>query len=113
MPKPEFAYHRPSDAWRPLPGVDGLDELILAHDDAGGASTRLLRYAAGADTSALGALEHDFWEEAWIVSGSAVDAGTDSVLTAGMYACRPPGTPHGPFASAEGCLMLEVRYRIG
>ncbi len=26
------------------------------------------------------------------------------------YACRPPGTPHGPFKSETGCLLLEMHY---
>ena len=26
------------------------------------------------------------------------------------YACRPPGTPHGPFRSEKGCLLLELHY---
>jgi hypothetical protein len=26
------------------------------------------------------------------------------------YACRPPGTPHGPFKSETGCLLLEFHY---
>ncbi len=29
---------------------------------------------------------------------------------AGMYACRPPGMPHGPWHSPDGCLTFEVRY---
>jgi len=26
------------------------------------------------------------------------------------YACRPPGTPHGPFKSVNGCVLLESHY---
>ena len=26
------------------------------------------------------------------------------------YAFRPPHTPHGPFASKDGCLFLEIHY---
>ncbi|MED5569770.1 MAG: cupin, partial [Chloroflexota bacterium] len=28
----------------------------------------------------------------------------------GMYACRPPGMPHGPYLSPIGCTTFEVRY---
>ena len=105
-----MAFHDPSDAWRPVPGVGGLDEVIVARDEDTGDSSRLVRFAPGTDTGPLGALSHEFWEEAWIVSGSVEEAGRDGLLSAGMYACRPPGTPHGPFVSRDGCLMLEIRY---
>jgi len=26
------------------------------------------------------------------------------------YSIRPPGTPHGPFTSHHGCLLLEIQY---
>jgi hypothetical protein len=29
-----------------------------------------------------------------------------------MYACRPPGMKHGPYRTDEGCVTLEVRYRL-
>ena len=28
----------------------------------------------------------------------------------GMYACRPPGMPHGPWRSETGCTTIEFRY---
>jgi hypothetical protein len=28
-----------------------------------------------------------------------------------MYACRPPGMPHGPYACPRGALLFETRYR--
>jgi hypothetical protein len=28
----------------------------------------------------------------------------------GDYASRPPGEPHGPFRTNEGCLVLEVSF---
>jgi len=27
-----------------------------------------------------------------------------------MYACRPPGMPHGPWRAPEGCITFEIRY---
>ncbi|GAI94861.1 unnamed protein product, partial [marine sediment metagenome] len=35
-----------------------------------------------------------------IVDGTPCDPHT--------YACRPPHTPHGPFKSNTGCLLLEL-----
>jgi hypothetical protein len=28
----------------------------------------------------------------------------------GDYASRPPGEPHGPFRTDEGCLVLEISF---
>jgi hypothetical protein len=47
----------------------------------------------------------------WIVEGTVVDLGKNETYTAGMYACRPPGMRHGPYASATGALLYEIRYR--
>jgi hypothetical protein len=65
------------------------------------------------DTAASGTLTHDVWEEVWILEGSLHDLRLDQTFTQGMYACRPPGMPHGPWRSADGCLTFEVRYRDG
>ncbi|MFJ9032683.1 hypothetical protein ACIRQP_29965 [Streptomyces sp. NPDC102274] len=35
----------------------------------------------------------------------------DATFTAGHYASRPPGMPHGPYRTVMGCTMLEIRYR--
>jgi hypothetical protein len=55
---------------------------------------------------------HDFWEEISIVEGSQWDAGLGRLLKKGMYACRPPGMKHGPYRTDEGCVTLQVRYRL-
>jgi hypothetical protein len=88
-----------------------LSELVLSRDPASGAFTRLLRFAPGADTSPNGTLAHDIWEEVWIVAGTLHDLRLGQTFTTGMYACRPPGMPHGPWRSEDGCLTFEVRYR--
>jgi ChrR Cupin-like domain len=92
--------------WLPL--GDGLSERILSRDDATAVSTRMLRFDAG--TSTPETLTHDFWEEVWIVGGAITDRRLGETFTAGMYACRPPGMPHGPWDSPEGCVTFEVRY---
>jgi DNA-binding transcriptional MocR family regulator len=75
---------------------------------AAGDRTLLFRFAPGTDTSIDGPLQHDFWEEVWIVSGSIFDVRLGRLFTAGMYACRPPRMPHGPFRSDAGCVMFVV-----
>ena len=79
------------------PGIAGLSERVLSRDPEGGDYTRLLRFEPGADTSPMGVQRHDFWEEVLIVEGGLYDLTLDQTFTKGMYACRPPGMPHGPW----------------
>jgi ChrR Cupin-like domain len=113
--KPELEFFdTDSVAWTAVePGVLGLTERILATDRSTGTATRMLRFDAGTDTSPLGVVTHDFWEEVYILSGDLHDLTLDEVFTQGMYACRPPGMRHGPWRSTEGCVTFEVRYRAG
>lgn len=90
--------------------AEGLTERILASDPGTGVVTRMLRLEPGCDTSPNGVQEHDFWEEVYIVEGSMTDLRLNETFPAGSYACRPPGMPHGPWKSADGCLTFEVRY---
>jgi hypothetical protein len=117
MPKPEreFADVR-ALPWTPVVGSAsagaggaGIDEKVLSRDPATGDVTRLLRFAPGVRTTDT--ITHDFWEEVYILEGSVVDLGLDRTFTAGMYACRPPGMQHGPYASPVGALLFETRYR--
>jgi hypothetical protein len=111
MAKPEFEFFDPTSlADRPVGGVAGLTEKILSRDPETGDYTRMLRFAPGTDTSAMGVQQHDFWEEVWILEGSLHDLTLDQTFVAGMYACRPPGMPHGPWRSPNGCRTLEIRY---
>lgn len=91
-------------------GVQGQTERILARDPDSGVATRMLRFAPGTDTSELGVLRHDFWEEVFILAGDLHDLTLNQTFTAGMYASRPPGMPHGPWRSDAGCVTFEVRY---
>lgn len=112
MTKPEHEFFDPEERmeWVAVPDIEGLEEKVLSRDDETGDYTRLLRFAPGTDTTPLGLQRHDFWEEVWIVSGSIHDTGLDATFSAGMYACRPPRMPHGPWTSADGCVTFEVRY---
>jgi hypothetical protein len=89
-------------------GGTGIDEKVLSRDPVSGDVTRLLRFAPGVRTSDT--IAHDFWEEVFILEGTIVDLGVDRTFTAGMYACRPPGMKHGPYASPGGALLFETRY---
>ena len=111
MAKPELEFSDMARvAWTPVPGVArGLTEKILASDSPG-VATRLLRWEPGTDTTPNGTQTHDFWEEVYILEGSIRDLRLDRVFTKGMYACRPPQMPHGPWVSPDGCLTFEVRY---
>ena len=112
MPKPEHEFFDTARVPRErvTPAVAGLYERILARDAGTGDYTRLLEFEPGCDTSPMGVQRHDFWEEVWIVSGSFHDLSLGQTFRAGMYACRPPGMPHGPWRSEEGCTTFETRY---
>lgn len=112
MPKPEYEFFVPTDrfSWTPIEGCEGLEEIVLSKDEDTDDYTRLLRFAPGTDTTPLGEQRHDFWEEVWIVSGGIHDLGLKQTFTEGMYACRPPDMPHGPWTAPEGCITFELRY---
>jgi hypothetical protein len=94
--------------WEPIEGQAGLSERILAGSRDSHDHSRMLRFAPGTVTAET--LTHPFWEEVWIIEGSIRDIRLNEVFTAGMYACRPPGMPHGPWESLHGCTTFEVRY---
>ena len=91
----------------PRPGVS---ERILARDPDSGLLTRMVRWDPGLDTSSAGPVAHEHVEEVLILSGSMHDLRLQQTFGAGWYACRPPGMVHGPWTSAEGCVMFEIQY---
>ena len=97
--------------WEQVAGSPGQSQRILAGDASGPDHTRMLRFAP--QTTTTETLTHEFWEEVWILEGSLHDLRLDETFTAGMYACRPPGMPHGPWTSRDGCVTFEVRYAEG
>ena len=110
MPKPELEFFDPSGvSSQGIGDIKGLSEQILARDEETGDYTRLLRFEPGTDTRSMGAQIHDFWEEVWIIEGAIFDLTLQQNFTAGMYACRPPGMPHGPWRSPDGCRTVEIR----
>lgn len=111
MHKPEHEFHSPAGRWQPAGDqVAGIWEQVLSRSDDSPDYTRLLRFDPGTDSSPNGVLTHDFWEEVFIVAGSLTDLRLAETFTAGMYACRPPGMPHGPWHSPDGVLMVEFRH---
>ena len=94
--------------------VPGLYERITATDAETGVATRLLRFDPGTDTSAAGPQVHAFWEEVYILEGSFTDLTLGETFTAGMYACRPPGMPHGPWRSrrANPVMLRIIEFRL-
>ena len=102
--------------WRTPAGYpDGIEEKILAgrldEEAKTGNRTRLLRFAPGARTEKP--FVREYWEEVFLVSGELTVGGESSrteTFSPPTYACRPPGVAHGPFRSANGCLLFEVHY---
>ena len=104
--------------WKtPLGYPKGIEEKILSgaldENAKRGTRTRLLRFEPGVFTTAP--FVHDYWEEVFLVSGDLI-VGSDAKGHGGTpfppntYACRPPGSYHGPFKSINGCMLLELHY---
>jgi hypothetical protein len=111
MAKPELEFFDTETvSWRAVSGEAGVSERILAEDAATGLLTRVVRWDPGVSTSAAGPVSHEYFEEVLVLSGSLHDLSLDQTFGAGYYACRPPGMLHGPWESADGCIMLETRY---
>ncbi len=103
------------DGWRPVPGYSGVEEKVLSgqfdHQRRTGAVTRLSRWSAGAEVETP--VAHEWCEEVYLISGAlsiGAPGAEERLLPAGTYAVRPPGVEHGPFFSADGCLMIEFLY---
>ena len=97
--------------WRQVEGgLPGLMERILSRNVDTGDYTRILRFPPGMDTSPMGVQCHDFWEEVLILEGTLHDLRLKQTFAKGMYACRPPGMPHGPWTAPGGCMTFEIRY---
>jgi len=85
----------------------------LDHQAKSGSRTRLLRFLPGFKTDKP--FTHDYWEEVFLLQGD-MTVGADQGGETGQrfegytYAVRPPGVPHGPFASDQGALLLEIHY---
>jgi len=114
----EFHTLNMKDGWHVVPGYPpGIYEKIIAgsldEKNKRGNRTRLLRIEAGAFTTKP--FVHEYWEEVFLLSGDLI-VGNDAQGKGGeafegyTYAVRPPGVYHGPFASKNGCLVLETHF---
>tara|TARA_B100001996_G_scaffold366483_1_gene337231 strand:- start:55 stop:414 length:360 start_codon:yes stop_codon:yes gene_type:complete len=105
------------DGWEPVPNsAPGIEMKILSGEldekNKTGVRTRLIRFKKGAFNNDV--FVHDYWEEVYMISG-AITLGKEQnkkTTNSPAYACRPPGTPHGPFLSNDGCIFLEIQYYI-
>ncbi|MDD9715892.1 cupin domain-containing protein [Dinoroseobacter sp. PD6] len=120
LDRPPVPYHDLdlSEGWEQVPGgAPGVEQKMLSdvldEEAERGVRTRLIRFRPG--TVAPDVFLHDYWEEVYLIEGTLI-MGCDregrggSAHAAPGYACRPPGTPHGPFASPQGCLFFEIQY---
>ena len=114
----EFAHLDLEEGWEPAPGAaPGVEQKMLSgmldEDKKVGVRTRLIRFQPGAVVP--NQFVHDYWEEVYLMSGILV-VGNDENGDGGeefsppCYACRPPGTYHGPFTSKDGCIFFEIQY---
>ena len=121
--KPPVPFHMLDNVsgWEPVPGgAPGVEQKMLSgaldEDAKVGVRTRLIRFQPG--TVAPNVFVHDYWEEVYLISGKLVN-GCDAQGAGGTefeapsYACRPPGTEHGPFTSTNGCTFFEIQYYVG
>jgi len=88
----------------------GISQRILA-SAADGTLTRIARWAPGT-VSGSAVIRHDYFEEVYLLDGSLTDLTLATTFTAGAYAARRPGMPHGPYRTDEGVTMLEIRHRV-
>ena len=120
--KPPVPFHMLDNVsgWEPVPGgAPGVEQKMLSgsldEDAKIGVRTRLIRFQPG--TVAPNVFVHDYWEEVYLISGKLVN-GCDAQGAGGTefeapsYACRPPGTAHGPFTSTNGCTFFEIQYYV-
>jgi hypothetical protein len=117
-PPVEFDRLDMNTGWRPAPGAaPGIEQKVLSGrldtERSVGVLTRLIRFQPGA--IAPDTFVHPYWEEVHLIEGELIvgcapDGTGGQNFTPPCYACRPPGTVHGPFASPRGCLFFEIQY---
>jgi quercetin dioxygenase-like cupin family protein len=106
------------EGWEAAPGAPpSIEQKLLSgkldERNKVGTRTRLIRFQPGA--VAPDQFVHDYWEEVYLISGELIvgndeKGGGGVKFAAPSYACRPPGTYHGPFTSKIGCLFFEIQY---
>ncbi|KII95463.1 hypothetical protein PLICRDRAFT_34337 [Plicaturopsis crispa FD-325 SS-3] len=114
MPKPTLEFF-PTDSssvpTTPLSPESPITERILSFDPDTGDKTAIQvcppNYAWGPPLPER--VTHTYWEEVYIIRGGLTDLGLGKTWKAGMYCCRPPGMPHGPYTTGdEECEQLVI-----
>ena len=120
LDKPAVDFHGldMDSGWEPAPGAaPGVEQKMLSgwldEENKVGCRTRLIRFQPGAFTTSQ--FVHDYWEEVYLMDGvlivgNDVEGQGGEPFTPAAYACRPPGTYHGPFKSEAGCMFFEIQY---
>jgi hypothetical protein len=114
----EFYTPNLEEGWEVPAGYpQGIEQKILTgsldEENKRGSRTRLLRFLPGVYSTVP--FVHEYWEEVMLLEGDLI-VGNDENGEGGetfppkTYACRPPGAPHGPFKSVDGCLLYEIHY---
>jgi hypothetical protein len=109
MPKPQKGmFDTEAMPWVKVGGApDGVMEKILNRDPETGSYTRLLKLEPGIEMPEV--LEHDFYEEIYVLEGTIVNRSTNAVTKSGFYCYRHPHMRHGNFKTPDGALLLEIR----
>ena len=85
----------------------GVYEVVLRrHRD--GSYSHLIRIDAGVELKLP--VVHEFYEEAYYISGEMLNTKTMKRIKAGDYVFHSPGEVHGPFRCVKTCTILEFRY---
>jgi hypothetical protein len=92
-------------------GGPGITQRVLSASATDDTLTRIARWAPGT-VSGSAVIEHDYFEEVYLLEGSLTDLTLGRTFASGAYAARRPGMPHGPYRTDEGATLLEIRYRL-
>ena len=90
---------------------DLVYEKILWMDEKSGTYARLIRVDAGFRGER--ALSHEFDEVVYILQGQVRNIQNGKTWHQGMFCQFPAGVEHGPLATEEGAVAIEVRYFSG
>jgi len=85
----------------------GVFEALL-HRHIDGSYSHLLRIETGVEFPEP--VTHDFFEEAYYISGEMLNTRTKEKIKGGTYVFHKPGESHGPFLCLKECMILEFRY---
>lgn len=112
MPKPTIEFTAIEEYQSTLSPSKELQTQVLSEDPQTGDKTVLLTHAKGSRWGEP-TIQHEYWEECYILEGRLYDERTSQWYGPGNYCCRPPDVKHGPFVAdhEEGCREIAwVRF---